>query len=64
MADKLAIEGGTPYRKDFLIFGAPLVTDEEISEVVETLKSGWLSTGPRTKKFEEDFKKYTLLIQK
>ena len=32
--------------------------DEEINEVVETLKSGWLSTGPRTKRFEDDFKEY------
>ena len=32
--------------------------DEEINEVVETLKSGWLTTGPRTKRFEDDFKEY------
>ena len=32
--------------------------DEEINEVVETLKSGWLTTGPRTERFENDFKKY------
>lgn len=32
--------------------------DDEINEVVETLKSGWLTTGPRTKKFEDNFRKY------
>ena len=32
--------------------------DEEINEVVATLKSGWLTTGPRTKRFEDDFKEY------
>ena len=32
--------------------------DDEINEVVETLKSGWLTTGPRTKRFEDDFKEY------
>src|SRR5712691_241519 len=53
-----AIEGGRPVREDFLVFGAPLIEDEEISEVVETLKSGWLSTGPRTKQFEREFAEY------
>jgi dTDP-4-amino-4,6-dideoxygalactose transaminase len=32
--------------------------DNEINEVVETLKSGWLTTGPKTKRFEDDFKDY------
>jgi len=32
--------------------------DDEINEVVATLKSGWLTTGPRTKRFEDDFKEY------
>src|SRR5438128_4081815 len=54
----LALEGGAPVRDNFLIFGAPLIEDEEIREVVETLKSGWLSTGPRTRQFERDFAEY------
>jgi len=45
-------------RKEFLNFGAPLIEQPEIDEVVATLKSGWLSTGPKTHRFEEDFKKY------
>ncbi len=31
---------------------------EEIKEVVDTLESGWLTTGPKTHRFEEDFKEY------
>ncbi len=45
-------------RDDFLIFGAPDIHDDEIDEVVDTLKSGWLGTGPKTQKFEEQFKRY------
>lgn len=45
-------------RKDFLVFGSPLIEEPEIQEVVATLKSGWLGTGPKVKKFEEDFSAY------
>jgi perosamine synthetase len=44
--------------KPFLPFFAPDIGPEEIHEVTETLKSGWLTTGPRTKQFEQDFAKY------
>lgn len=54
-----AIEGGTPIRKDFLVFGRPLLFKEEIDEVLETLRSGWWGTGPKTKFFEKQFAKYT-----
>ena len=30
----------------------------EIKEVLSTLKSGWIGTGPKAKKFESDFAKY------
>ncbi len=39
----------------FIIFGAPDIHDEEIEEVVATLHSGWLGTGPKVAQFEEDF---------
>ncbi len=39
----------------FLPFALPEIGDEEIAEVVDTLKSGWITTGPKTKRFEEDF---------
>ncbi|OGY67438.1 MAG: UDP-4-amino-4,6-dideoxy-N-acetyl-beta-L-altrosamine transaminase [Candidatus Harrisonbacteria bacterium RIFCSPLOWO2_02_FULL_45_10c] len=45
-------------RKDFLVFGSPLIEQPEIDEVVDSLKSGWLGTGPKVKKFEEMFSDY------
>jgi dTDP-4-amino-4,6-dideoxygalactose transaminase len=39
----------------FLPFALPEIGDEEIAEVVETLKSGWVTTGPKAKRFEADF---------
>lgn len=53
-----AIEGGHPIRNEFLIFGSPLIGEEEIKEVVDTLRSGWIGTGPKTQRFEEAFRKY------
>ncbi len=58
MSDQLAIEGGKPIREKMLPFGAPALGEEEINEVVETLKSGWISTGPKAKKFEDEFADY------
>ncbi len=50
----------TPIRpKDrFLVFGAPAIEDAEIQEVVATLKSGWLGTGPKVSEFEKRFAAY------
>lgn len=45
-------------RKEFLVFGAPLISEDEIEEVVATLRSGWIGTGPRVKAFEERFAAY------
>ncbi|HET9387355.1 MAG TPA: DegT/DnrJ/EryC1/StrS family aminotransferase [Gemmatimonadales bacterium] len=45
-------------RRDFLPFSPPLVEQEEIQEVIETLRSPWITTGPRTKRFEEEFSAY------
>lgn len=53
-----AIEGGQPTRKKFLIFGQPRFFKEELAEILDTLRSGWWGTGPKTKKFEDQFKKY------
>jgi dTDP-4-amino-4,6-dideoxygalactose transaminase len=46
-------------RKEYLIFGSPLIEEPEIQEVVDTLRSGWLGTGPKVSKFEDIFKEYT-----
>jgi perosamine synthetase len=42
----------------FIPFHIPDIGDEEIASVVETLRSGWLTTGPKTKKFEEEFARF------
>ena len=39
----------------FLPFAQPEIGDEEIAEVVDTLKSGWVTTGPKARRFEQDF---------
>ena len=39
-------------------FSPPDITEKEINNVVEVLKSGWITTGPKTKKFEEEIAKY------
>jgi dTDP-4-amino-4,6-dideoxygalactose transaminase len=39
----------------FLPFALPEIGEEEIAEVVDTLKSGWLTTGPKARRFETDF---------
>lgn len=46
-------------RKEFLVFGSPLIGEEEIAEVVATLRSGWIGTGPRVTQFEDMMKQYT-----
>jgi len=60
MREKLAIDRGTPIRskEDFLVFGSPLIEEEEVSEVVECLHSGWIGTGPKVNQFERDFAAY------
>ena len=45
-------------RKKFLIFGQPRMFQQEIDEVVETLRSGWWGTGSKAREFEEKFAKY------
>jgi len=50
----------TPVRKKdkFLIFGSPAIEEAEINEVVATMKSGWLGTGPKVAQFERDIAAY------
>lgn len=42
----------------FLPFSKPEIGDEEIAEVIDALKSGWISSGPKVRKFESDFSAY------
>jgi|SRR5262249_28228733 len=45
-------------REELLVFGAPLIEEPEIDEVVRTLRSGWIGSGPRVARFEADFAAY------
>jgi len=45
-------------RDKFLIFGQPIIEQPEIDEIVDSLKSGWIGTGPKVHKLEEMFAKY------
>jgi dTDP-4-amino-4,6-dideoxygalactose transaminase len=44
--------------RKFLTFAAPEIGEEEIAEVVDSLRSGWVTTGPKTRRFEEEFSRY------
>lgn len=59
-ADRLALEGGRPVRTPdrYLVFGSPLIGEEEIAEVVATLRSGWIGAGPKVARFEREFAAY------
>lgn len=48
----------TTMRKDFLHFSPPMIGDDEIMEVVDTLKSDWITRGPKTQRFEKEFVDY------
>jgi len=41
------------------VFGAPFIGEEEIAEVCDTLRSGWLGTGPKVRRLEDLFREYT-----
>ena len=43
---------------EFIPFSPPQIGEEEIAEVVDTLRSGWITTGPKTRAFEEEFRDY------
>lgn len=46
-------------RDNYLVFGAPQIEESEINEVVDSMRSGWLGTGPKVAKFEAAFREYT-----
>src|SRR5438105_3704527 len=51
----LALHGGSPVRAEFLPYGRQSIDDGDIAAVVETLRSDWLTTGPKVGEFEEAF---------
>jgi dTDP-4-amino-4,6-dideoxygalactose transaminase len=44
--------------RDFIPFSRPDIGNEEIEAVIEALRSGWITTGPRTTEFEKEFRQY------
>jgi dTDP-4-amino-4,6-dideoxygalactose transaminase len=52
------MSAGRPLRESYLVFGSPQLLEPEIDEVLETLRSAWIGTGPRVARFEEDFRAY------
>jgi UDP-4-amino-4,6-dideoxy-N-acetyl-beta-L-altrosamine transaminase len=53
--EALALHGGTPVRAEFLPYGRQSIDEEDIAAVVQTLRSDWLTTGPKVNEFEEAF---------
>ena len=45
-------------KERFLVFGSPLLGQEELDEVAASLQSGWLGTGPKVARFEREFAAY------
>lgn len=54
-SEKLAIDGGVPVRQNPLPYGKQWLEDDDITAVVEVLRSDWLTTGPKVSEFEQGF---------
>jgi perosamine synthetase len=52
-SELLAIDGGSPVRSTLLPYGRQSIDESDIQAVVETLRSDWLTTGPKVGEFEE-----------
>lgn len=55
---RLAIEGGSPVRETFLPYHKPFLGAEEEASILDSMRSGWLTTGPKTKAFESAIAEY------
>jgi dTDP-4-amino-4,6-dideoxygalactose transaminase len=42
----------------FIVFGSPMIEEDEIAEVVSSMRSGWIGTGPKVAQFEDDFRAF------
>jgi dTDP-4-amino-4,6-dideoxygalactose transaminase len=45
-------------REDFLVFGSPRIETDEMEEILDSLRSGWIGTGPKVQRFEAMFRAY------
>src|SRR5262249_12428813 len=53
------MQSGAPILKGASVpFAVPDITDEEIQAVVEVLRCGWITTGPKSREFEREFAEY------
>ncbi len=43
-----------------ILFSPPDITQKEIAAVTEVLKSGWITTGPKTREFEKKFRIFAI----
>ena len=57
--EKLAINGGEPVRNNKIFYGRQWIEDDDIQAVVETLKSNYITCGPRVAEFERELADYT-----
>src|SRR5258706_8259685 len=53
--EALALHGGTPVRSTLLPYGRQTIDEDDVQAVVDTLRSDWLTTGPKVNEFEEAF---------
>jgi len=53
--EELAMDGGTPVREEMLAYGGQTIEEDDVKVVAETLRSEWLTTGPKVEGFEEEF---------
>ena len=56
--EQLAIDGGTPVRETPLSFAPPALGDEERANVLRSLETGWLTSGPFVAQLEQEFAAY------
>lgn len=52
------MDGGQPVRPEYLVFGRPSFSEDEIQDIVAVLRSGWVGMGTRTLEFERRFAEY------
>lgn len=57
--DTADVDAGAPSRRSSLLpFSPPLIGEEEIAEIIDTLRSDWITTGPKVARFETDFARW------
>lgn len=55
MTELIMLHSARAARREFLAFAPPSLGEEEIAEVADTLRSDWITTGPKTARFEREF---------